>query len=83
METTATAKTTTTTTVATATAETSTSKSSPTAATVSNRPIGRTEHKQRGANYAKYSFCFHTITLAPAACRYHGESVRFCDASLE
>jgi hypothetical protein len=63
--------------VATATSETS----SP--ATVSSRPSGRTEHKQRGANYAKYSFCFHTLTLARAACRYHCESVRFCDASLE
>ena len=31
-----------------------------TAATASNRQIGRTEHKQRGGNYAKYSFCFHT-----------------------
>jgi hypothetical protein len=65
-------------------AATSTAKSSPTtAAAVSGRPVGRTEHKQRGANYAKYSFCFHNLTLARAACRYHCEPVRFCDASLE
>jgi len=69
--------------VATATAETATAKSSPTAATVSDRPIGWTEHKQRGANYAKYFFCFHTIRVAPAACRFHCEAERFCDASLE
>jgi hypothetical protein len=53
-------------------AATSTAKSSPTtAAAVSGRPGSRTEHKQRGANYAKYSFCFHTLKVAPAACRCH------------
>jgi hypothetical protein len=56
-----------TTAVATATAETATAKSPTTAAAVSGRPVGRTEHKQRGANYAKYSFCFHTFRVAPAA----------------
>src|SRR6266481_6310882 len=54
-----------------------------TAATVSARPIGRAKHKQRGANYAKYSFCFHTFRVAPAACPCHCELVRLCDASLE
>jgi hypothetical protein len=72
-----------TTAVATATAKTATAKSSSTAATVSDRPIGRTKHKQRGANYAKYSFCFHTFRVAPAACPCHCEAVRFCHASLE
>ena len=67
----------------TATAKTATAKSSSTAATVSDRPIGRTKHKQRGANYAKYSFCFHTLRVAPVARPCHCEAVRFCDASLE
>ena len=35
-------------------------KSSPTSA-VTSRPRGRTECKQSEANYANYSFCFHTL----------------------
>jgi hypothetical protein len=31
---------------------------------IASRPTGRTEQKQRGANYANQSFCFHTFTCA-------------------
>jgi hypothetical protein len=72
-----------TTAVATAAAKAAAAKSSSTAATVSDRPIDRAKHKQRGGYYAKYSFCFHTYRVAPAPCRCHCEAVRFCDASLE
>jgi hypothetical protein len=85
---TATAKVTATTAVETAAAKSATAAVTPatataTAAAVPKRPCGRTQHKQRGANYTKYSFCFHTLTFAPAAYPYHCESVGFCDASLE
>jgi hypothetical protein len=59
----------------TPTATVSSATKSPTATAMRKRPCGWTEHKQRGANYTKYCFCFHRPTVAPAASSCHCESV--------
>ena len=59
---------------------TTTTESSSTAA-VASRPRGRTQCKQGESNYANYSFCFHTRTLARAARRCYCASAGFCDVT--
>ena len=59
----------------------STTTESSSTSTVASRPRGRTQCKQSESNYANYSFCFHTRTLARAARRCYCASAGFCDVT--
>jgi hypothetical protein len=67
--------------VAPASASSTTTTESSSTAAVASRPRGRTQCKQSESNYANYSFCFHTRTLARAARRCYCASAGFCDVT--